>query len=229
MTFKNFINSLNGEEVEGKIIKSIAYSLISSIVLLIVIHLLFISSIEINNLYNKYGLYVLLLTVGYSIIIPSMGYIYSYKRFACMSGMMIGMTSGMIIGFLPGFFVGATSGMFWGSVVGMAIGIPIGIFSGKCCGIMGIMEGLMSGFMGGLMGAMTSVMMINDNLKIMSVIISFICIAIIIGLIFMVYEETRKIKGVRFTGYTKTIIMTILINTITTLFILFGPRSALFL
>ena len=145
-----------------------------------------------------------------------------------MSGMMIGMTIGMISGFLSGFIIAATNGMFYGSVFGMAVVIYFGIMNGKCCGIMGFMEGIMAGFMGGIMGAMTAVMMINDNVKIAGVIIFAISIIILVGLSYMVHKETSENERYINEDYTFTIFASIILISITILFMVMGPRSVLF-
>jgi hypothetical protein len=145
-----------------------------------------------------------------------------------MSGMMIGMTIGMMIGFLAGFYVGATNGMFYGGFFGVAVGVLFGAWNGKCCGIMGVMEGMMAGFMGGLMGAMTSVMMLNDNLKVASVLIFLVCGAILIGLNYMIYVETKSAKREIKEGQFFTVFWSFVLTVATIWLMVFGPRSLLF-
>tara|TARA_Y100000034_G_C6804601_1_gene361176 strand:- start:577 stop:1017 length:441 start_codon:yes stop_codon:yes gene_type:complete len=145
-----------------------------------------------------------------------------------MTGMMIGMILGMVSGFLAGFYIGATNGMFWGSVFGMFIGISIGMWKGRCCGIMGVLEGLMAGFMGGLMGAMTAVMMFNDNLKAAGIIMLIICGAILLGLNYMLFKETRNEERIFMENDFLVIFLSFLLTSVTIWFMVFGPRSALF-
>ncbi len=159
---------------------------------------------------------------------PAFKQVRIYKEFSCMSGMMIGMTIGMLSGFLPGFFVAATNGMFYGSVFGMAIGIFFGATNGRCCGIMGVMEGVMAGFMGGLMGAMTSIMMLNDNLKIAGIIVFLISAAIVFGLNYMIFKETREHEVKSGEGDLTTAIISFILTALTFWIMVLGPRSSLF-
>lgn len=226
MTIKNFIKALNGKEVEGEIIQTFIYSLITSAVVLTIFY--FLSLKNIKDFFPKYSLYLFLLALSFAIIIPILKQVRAYKQFACMPGMMIGMTTGMIAGFLPGFYIASTNGMFIGSMVGMSIGIIFGIWDGKSCGIMGIMEGIMAGFMGGLMGAMTAFMLLNDHLKATAIIVFIICSVIATGLMYMIYNETRESKRELKENQIITIITTVILVAITTWIMVFGPRSFLF-
>lgn len=226
MSFKEFKKELNGNRVEGELIKTVFYSLITSLILLGVLYYFKFRNIE--NFIPKYGFYLFFAVLSYALVIPTIRQIRAYKKMACMSGMMIGMTIGMMAGFLAGYLVGATNGMFIGGVFGMAVGIALGIWTGSCCGIMGAMEGIMAGFMGGWMGSMTAVMLINDNLKLATGIIFVVCAVILVSLNYMIYTETkegdRQIKEDHF----MTVIISLALNLLTSLIIVFGPRSALF-
>lgn len=90
------------------------------------------------------------------------------------------------------------------------------------------MEGLMAGFMGGLMGAMTSVMLLNDNLKIASVAIFLISSWIIFSLDYMIYKEMKENERELVEDHMLTILFSIILTAITTWLIVFGPRSVLF-
>ena len=226
MSFKNFIKELNGSRVEGELVKSIFYSFIFSFGLLILLYFFRLKYIE--EFVPKYGFFLFFTILSYSVILPSLKHVRAYRQFACMPGMMIGMTTGMIAGFLPGYFIGATNGMFYGVVFGMVVGIFLGIWNGKCCGIMGIMEGLMAGFMGGLMGAMTSVMLLNDNLKIASIIIFLISVSIIFSLNYMIYFEMKEIDSYYKEDNTVIIFLSIILTSLTVWLMVFGPRSVLF-
>jgi hypothetical protein len=227
MSTKEFIRELNGNKrVEGEIIKTLFVSLSTSLITLFLLYFLKFQYIE--NFLEKFGFYFFLLVMSIAIIMPSIRQVRAFKRFPCMIGMMIGMTIGMISGFLFGFYVGATNGMFWGSFYGMVFGIFFGVWMGKCCGIMGIMEGIMAGFMGGLMGAMTSIMMYNDNLKAAGLMIFGVCSLIMICLNYMLYQETKNESRVYFENQRFTIIISFLITLITSLFMIYGPRSVLF-
>lgn len=226
MTFKEFRQFLTKEEAEGDLIKSIFVSLITSFLIVGIIY--FFKLRYINNFVPNYGFYLFFALLSYSLILPSVRHVRAYKEFPCMSGMMIGMTMGMIAGFLSGFFIASTNGMFYGSVFGMAVGIFLGVWNGKCCGIMGVMEGTMAGFMGGLMGAMTAFMLLNDHLKITSVIVFIISAFILVGLNYMIFKETRETERIHKDSHWFTIICTSVLTIITLWFMVFGPRSALF-
>ena len=211
---------------EESLFRTLFVSLIASFLVLSVFY--FLGLKNIGDFFSKYGLYIFLSILSYSLILISATHVRIYKEFACMSGMMIGMTIGMIAGFLPGFYIGATNGMFVGSVSGMAIGILFGAWNGKCCGIMGIMEGIMAGFMGGLMGAMTSIMLINDNVSLMGIIVFLISAGILIGLNYMIYNETREAASKTKENSFFIIFWSILLTALTIWIMVFGPRSALF-
>lgn len=224
-SFKKFVSSLNSDKVEGELVKTILYSIIASLIILGILY--FIKFKFTDNFLQKYGIFFVLIIISYSLLLSTMRQIRAYKEFPCMSGMMIGMTIGMVAGFLAGFFVGAINGMFWGSMFGITIGIIFGMWNGYCCGIMGFMEGIMAGFMGGLMGAMSSVMMINDHLITASIIVTLICSVILIGLSYMVYEETIERERQHNENYFFTIISSAILTTITSSFMVFGPRGGL--
>src|SRR3989344_1209187 len=170
MSFEQFTKELNGDRVEGELLKTIFYSLITSFIVIAALYALRLKNL--TDFIPKYGFYLFLASISYALILPAIRQVRAYKQFGCMSGMMIGMTTGMIAGFMGGYFIGATNGMFIGGVFGIVVGSLIGIWTGSCCGIMGFMEGIMAGFMGGLMGAMTSVMLLNDHIKLATVIIT---------------------------------------------------------
>src|SRR3989344_539489 len=203
MFLKEFVKELNGNRVEGELIKTILYSLLTSFIILEILYFLKLRYIE--NFMPKYGFYLFFAVLSYALIMPSVRQVRAYKEFACMTGMMIGMTIGVIAGFVAGFFIASTNGMFYGSVFGIS-----------------------AGFMGGLMGAMTAIMMINDNLKAASVVVFLISSVVLIGLNYMIYFEMknseRRIKEDNF----PTIIISFVLTTITTWLMVFGPRSALF-
>jgi len=226
MSFSKFMKELGNDKIEGELVKTIFVSLLASFAILAFLYFFKLRYIE--NFIPKYGFFLFFAILSYALIIPSIKHVRAYKEFACMSGMMIGMTIGMIAGFLPGMLIGATNGMFVGSVFGMVIGIFFGAWNGKCCGIMGVMEGVMAGFMGGLMGAMTSTMMLNDNLKASAAIIFVVSGAILIGLNYMIYKETREMEIQGDDGVFFTIFWSILLTSLTIWMAVFGPRSALF-
>jgi len=226
MSFKEFAKELNGNRIEGELIKTIFYSLISSLILLGVLYYFKFRYIE--NFVPKYGFYLFFAVLSYALIIPTIRQIRAYKQMACMSGMMVGMTIGMMAGFLAGYLVGATNGMFIGGAFGMAVGIILGIWVGSCCGVMGFMEGIMAGFMGGWMGAMTSIMLINDDLKFATIIIFIVCAVILVSLNYMIYLETKESERQRKEDHFMTVIISVVLTLATSWIIVYGPRSALF-
>ncbi len=226
MSFKQFIKELNGKRVEGELIKTIFYSLLTSFVLLGLLY--YFKLRYISDFLPKYGFYLFFSALSYALIMPAMRQVRSHKEFPCMSGMMIGMTFGMISSFLPGFYIAATNGMFIGGFFGIAIGVIFGIWNGKCCGVMGSMEGIMSGFMGGLMGAMTAFMLLNDHLIYAGVLVFVISAVIMVKLNYMIYIETKDHERGKKEDNLLTIALTFILIAITTWIIVYGPRSAIF-
>lgn len=226
MSFKEFLKELNGNRVEGELVKTLLYSIIASFITLGILY--FLRLRNVSDFIPKYGLPLFFIILSYSLISISLRQTRAYKELPCMSGMMVGMTTGMIAGFLPGFYIASTNGIFIGSVFGMALGIIFGIWNGKCCGIMGVMEGIMAGFMGGLMGAMTAFMLLNDNLKIAYVIIFIISSIIVIGLNYMIYKDMKNEKRIKYEGQFFNIAYSFLLTLITTWLMVFGPKSGLF-
>lgn len=186
--------------------------------------------INITDFFSKYGYYLIYLILSIVFTSSLIWHIKAYgSNFSCMSGMMIGMTVGMLAGFLLGLIIGATNGIFIGSIVGVILGIFIGAWCGSCCGIMGILEGMMAGLMGGLMGPMTSLMMLNDNLKLIFPLIFGSSFLILLGLDYMIFKETKSKEIINFYKYNKfnyTTICFILTLGLTYLMI-YGPKTGL--
>ncbi|MEI6849980.1 MAG: hypothetical protein WCK29_02995 [archaeon] len=226
MSFKQFLKELNGNRVEGELIKTVLVSLITSVAIIGILYYFILKNI--TNFIPNYGLYLLLAAIIYSLLVPIIRQVRTYKQFACMAGMMIGMTAGMVAGFMAGYLVGATNGMFIGGVFGMIIGSVLGVWVGSCCGIMGFMEGIMAGFMGGLMGAMTAVMLLNDHLKLASVIVTIFSGIIAISLNYMIYFEMKEHEGKSRENHFNTILVTAILMILTLGLMVFGPRSAIF-
>ena len=226
MTFKEFIKELNGKGVEGEIIKTVIFSLLTSLTTLIILYFLKLKTIQ--DFIPKYGYYLFFISLSYAILMPAIKQVRAYKELPCMSGMMVGMTIGMISSFLPGFYVASNNGMFIGGFFGVSIGIIMGAWQGKCCGIMGTMEGIMAGFMGGLMGAMTSFMLLNDNLKIAGVLVFIISAIIMFSLNYMMYKESKQLQRQRKEDNFLTVLLTFILTIVTTWLIVLGPRSAIF-
>jgi len=225
MSLKNFIKELKGNRVEGELLKTIFYSLLTSFATLGLLYLIMPDIIESSI--PKYGFFIFFAAIGIALILPSIRQVRAHKQFSCMSGMMIGMTDGMVAGFLLGYIIGATNGMFIGGVFGMVIGSVLGIWMGSCCGVMGFMEGIMAGFMGGLMGAMTSVMLLNDNLKLATIIIVIFLGIISFSLNYMIFLETKDRDRQLKESQKSVIVITFILMILTLLVMFFGPRSAL--
>lgn len=226
MSFKEFVKELNGSRVEGELVRTTLYSLITSIIVLGILY--YFRLRYIDNILPMYGLLIFLAVLSFAIIMPSIRQVRAYRQLPCMAGMMIGMTTGMISGFMAGYIIGATNGMFVGGIFGMLVGIFVGIWTGKSCGVMGGMEGIMAGFMGGWMGAMTSVMLINDHLKAASILIFIVSAVIMIGLNYMIYKETKETERQINEDYFMIILLTFILTIIAAWLMVFGPRSALF-
>ncbi|MEK6903586.1 MAG: hypothetical protein AABW64_03005 [Nanoarchaeota archaeon] len=226
MSFKQFCAELNGNRVEGELIKTMLYSLLASAAILVLLY--FFSFRFEEDFMAKKGFFLFFAAVSYALLVPTIRQVRAYKEFPCMTGMMLGMTTGMVAGFLSGFYVGATNGMFYGSVFGMIVGIVFGIWIGKCCGVMGFMEGIMAGFMGGVMGAMTAVMLLNDHLSIATGIIFFVCTLILISLNYLIYYEMKETERQIQEDHFLTIILTCVLIFATTWIMVWGPRSGLF-
>ena len=227
MSFKNFIKEVRGvERVEGELVRTILYSLVTSFVILGLLY--FIKFRNVVDFMPKYGFFLFFASLTYSLLFGAFRQVRAYVELTCMGGMMVGMTFGMIAGFLSGFLMASTNGMFVGSVFGMGLGIIMGIWTGKCCGVMGVMEGIMAGFMGGLMGAMTAFMLFNDHLKTTLVIVFVICTFIIFGLNYMIYKEMSTEGRRKKEDYFLTIILTIIFISLTAALMIFGPRTGVF-
>src|SRR3989344_5421440 len=111
MAYKEFIKSLNGDGVEGELVKTLIYSLLTSAIVLGVLY--FTKLKTIPEFIPKYGNYLFFIALSYALIIPAIRQVRAYKEFSCMSGMMIGMTLGMISGFLGGLMGAMTAFMLF--------------------------------------------------------------------------------------------------------------------
>ena len=146
---------------------------------------------SIPNFGSRYLPQLILLAVAVVANAAVIWHTKAYQGLSCMGNCMVGMTTGMISGITIGAIVGSTNGMLVGTLTGMAVGIGTGLYTGRCCGIMGTLEGSMAGFMSGLMGAMLSVMLINDNVLLFLPILLIASIAILFGLMYLVYKESN--------------------------------------
>ena len=229
VTFTKYLDHLKHKNtVEGKLVWIALGTFVVLSVLEIIAYFGFFRTIP--GFFDRFGYYITFLVLSVVVSGTSVWHIRAYgSTFSCMSGMMIGMTSGMISGFLIGLIVGATNGMFIGSLVGLGVGIFIGIVTGKCCGVMGVMEGMMAGFMGGLMGAMTSLMMLNDHLKIIIPVLVGVSTAILLGLDYMIYKEVGHLKEkVNKSEFLPFITFCFVVTIGITFLMVYGPKSILF-
>ena len=224
MSLKEFTRELNSKNVEGELIKTLIYSLITCVLTLGILY--FVTLQNVPSFVSDYVLFLVLGCLSIVLITPTLRQVRAYKEFSCMTGMMLGMTTGMISGFLMGFFIGATNGMFVGGLFGMTVGIVLGVFVGKTGGVMGIMEGLMSGFMGGWMGAMTSVMLLNDHLKLASGIIFGVCAIILICLNYLIFTETRETSRQLEEDHFFTVFVSFILMVAVTWVMVFGPKAS---
>ena len=229
--FNHYINSLTNKknEIEGNLIKNTIISLIILFGIELIAYYGFFTNI--TNFWSRFGYYLVFLVISVVLCAMAVWHVKGYgNNFSCMTGMMIGMTIGMSSGFLIGLVVGATNGMFIGSLVGIIIGMFAGSYTGKCCGAMGIMEGMMAGLMGGLMGAMTSLMMINDHLKIMIPILVIATSTILIGLDYLIYKETSRneIRKINKPSLLTFLTLCFIITIVLTWIMIYGPKSILF-
>lgn len=226
MSFKQFIKELNGDRVEGELVKTMFYSLLTSAIFLVLVYVLKLRLIE--GFIPKYGFYLLFSALSYALITPAVRQVRAYGELPCMSGMMIGMTLGMIASFLSGFYVASTNGMFVGGFFGVVVGITLGVWNGKCCGVMGSIEGMMAGFMGGLMGAMTAFMLLNDHLQTAGILVFGISAVIMIKLNYMIFSEAQGSERQKREDHLFTIALTFVLITLTTWIIVYGPRGGIF-
>lgn len=226
MSFKKFLAELNGKRIEGELLKTLFVSIFVSFAILSFLYLAYLRNLL--DFVSKYSTYILFGVIVNALIVATIRQITHYKQFACMAGMMIGMTVGMIAGFMNGYIIGATNGILVGSFFGVVVGVIIGIWMGSCCGVMGFMEGIMAGFMGGLMGAMTAVMMLNENLFLATLLVFFVSVAILVSLIYMIYNEMRENDSPVRTEAGISIIVSFLLTALMILIMVFGPRSDLF-
>ena len=227
MSLKEFTSHLNKKErVEGELIMTFVYSLLTSLVILGIFYFFRFRNIE--NFLSNQGYFLFFAVISYALLVPVIRQVRAYKQLACMSGMMVGMTLGMMSGFLGGFYVASTNGMFYGSLFGAIVGIVFGTWAGSCCGIMGFMEGIMAGFMGGLMGAMTAFMLLNDHLKLAALLVFIVCAVIIASLNYLIFLEAKEIERQKKEDQFITLMITFVLTLITTWLIVYGPRSPIF-
>ncbi|MBS3149452.1 heavy metal translocating P-type ATPase [Candidatus Woesearchaeota archaeon] len=229
--FSHYVNSLldKKNEVEGSLIKITILTFITLLGIQAIAYYGFF--MDIPEFWSRFGYYIIFLIISIVLSAVAVWHVKAYgNNFTCTTGMMIGMTIGMVSGFLIGLMVGATNGMFIGSVAGIVIGMVVGTWTGMCCGVMGTIEGMMAGLMGGLMGSMTSLMLLNDHLKLIIPILVVASSVILIGLDYLIFKETtgtqiRKINKQSFLPFLTVCFITMMLLT---WLMVYGPKSALF-
>ena len=213
-------------EVESKLVN---YALGSTVILILLISIAYISIFNSVNNIQGYIPLLLLTIIGSVMTVVSSYHMSCYRKgLSCTNGMMIGMTMGMISGFMVGALLGATNGIFIGSIAGMVVGIGLGANLGRHCGTMGAMEGTMAGLMAGTMGAMLSVMMVNDNLIIFLYLLFAVCIFVLGGLSYMMYRESGAAPKEDFNLNFKNFVLACVFFAILIIAIMiYGPKNGL--
>ena len=218
----------------GMIYKTFRYGLLTFLIL-VLIQVIAIAGFwnnTIPNFLEHYAWWLIYLDISIASIGAAIWYMASYKgTVTCMTGMMIGMTLGMQAGMMIGAVVGGTNGFFTGAMVGMTIAVIAGTITGAVCGIMGAVQGMMSGVMAGTMGAMITVMIFTDHVFIFMPYYMIINVLILIGLIYLFYEEVvegKKDLKKKHTDFATFASACVIITAIITLIMIYGPKSPLF-
>jgi len=214
--------------------KALKYGFIAFLILILLQTIAFIGfwNNAILNFFSHYAWWLLYLDLSVASIGATIWYMSSYKgTVTCMTGMMIGMTVGMQAGMMIGAVVGGTNGFFIGAMVGMTVAVIAGTITGAVCGIMGAVQGMMSGVMAGTMGAMITVMMFTDNVFIFMPYYMIINVLILLGLIYLFYEEVVEgKKGVKKQSLDVSTFISacVIVTAIITIIMIYGPKSPLF-
>ena len=113
----------------------------------------------------------------------------------------------------------------------MTIAVIAGTITGAVCGIMGAVQGMMTGVMAGTMGAMITVMMFTDHVFVFMPYYMIINVLILLGLIYLFYEEVVEgKKGVKRKSqdFITFVSACVVVTAIITLIMIYGPKSPLF-
>src|SRR3989338_1116155 len=94
-------------------------------------------------------------------------------------------------------------------------------------GIMGVLEGMMAGLMGGTMGAMLTVMMLADNLLLFMPVLFAACIAILLGLAFMMHQNHRHAQRESAVSFGTFFMLALCASIIVAAVIMYGPRASI--
>jgi hypothetical protein len=214
--------------------KAILYGSMTFLILLLLQTIAFAGFLNntIPNFLSHYAAWLIYLDLSVASIGATIWYMSSYKgNVTCMTGMMIGMTVGMQAGMMIGAVVGGSNGFFTGAMVGMTVAVIAGTMTGAVCGIMGAVQGMMSGVMAGTMGAMITVMMFTDHVFIFMPYYMIINVLILLGLIYLFYEEViegKKDVKKKSQDFITFVSACVIITAIITLIMIYGPKSPLF-
>lgn len=216
--------------LEQEVVKIIVIAAIVIFAGLILSKYAFFISIPLFNEKFAYPLFLLAITVIINAAVVL--HIKSFEKFSCQTGMMIGMTVGMTSGFMLSMILGMTNGMAIGTIVGVIAGVAVGAYAGNCCGVMGVMEGIMAGLMGGAMGAMISVMTLNDHMYLIVTILFLGFIAVLIGLMRLIYDETKTVENTAVknkpVALSSFVTICFFITAVISWLMIYGPKSLLF-
>ena len=214
--------------------KTIGYGALTFLILALIQAIAYAGFLNnaIPNFLTHYVWWLIYLDISVATIGATIWYMSSYKgNVTCMTGMMIGMTVGMQAGMMIGAVVGGSNGFFTGAMVGMTVAVIAGTLTGAVCGVMGAVQGMMSGVMAGTMGAMITVMMFTDHVFIFMPYYMIINVLILLGLIYLFYEEVVegkkdvKKKPVDMISFVSACVI---ITAIITIIMIYGPKSPLF-
>jgi len=222
-------HSVADKHIENKMYLVILGIFLTSAVVEILLHFLFLKS---SGLMLKYFEWFLYLDISLAFLGGALWHFLSYDvKNNCMTSMMLGMTIGMQTGMMIGAVIGATNGFFIGAMTGMILGVAAGVFAGYRNGsTMGITQGLMSGIMGGTMGAMITVMMFYDHINLFMPLYIVLNVIVLLFMSRMYYEESVKdnddVKRVP-KDIPTTLIIAFIATFVMSAIILFLPRSLL--
>lgn len=144
----------------------------------------------------------MLLSISIALIVLLSSYVVYHTfrnkhRLTSMVGMMISMTNSMMTSIAIGTILGTliqNKDLTIPTIVAVSIGMLVGYITGRSVSLMASLEGLTAGVMGGMMGAMLGVMLQPKSLNLMIYFIDIVFVLIIIILIRLIDEETKKDK-----------------------------------
>ena len=114
-----------------------------------------------------------------------------------MAGMMISMTNSMMTSIAIGTILGTLiqdKDLTIPTIVAVSIGMIVGYITGRPVSLMASVDGLTAGIMGGMMGSMLGVMLQPKSINLMIYFIDIVFVLVIIILVRLIDEETKKDK-----------------------------------